>query len=102
MRVQVNGDLSVSSSNIYAANAKSKLYVKTKYLEATAGAISNQMGVSSDLAMVNKKMEVGSIAKNASRQILPSLMTWTFRALWALEEKHDKWVNKRRLHKNRS
>ncbi len=88
-RVQVNGDLSVGSSNIYAENVNSNLYVETKYLKATAGARSNQTGVSSDLAMLmpnNKELEVDSVGKNADR--------------WRTND-HN-WVNEQRLHKNRS
>ena len=48
MRVQVNGDLSVGSSDLHAENVNRNLHVKTKYLEATAGATDNQTGVSSD------------------------------------------------------
>jgi hypothetical protein len=70
VQVQVNGDLFVGSNNIYAESVNSNLYVKTKYLEATAGAISNQIGVSSDLAKLsNTKPEVDSIGKNASCKI---------------------------------
>ena len=60
----------VSGKSITAENMNSNLYVKTKYLEATAGAINNQIGVSSDLAMLNnKKLKVDSIGKNASNKI---------------------------------
>ena len=70
VRVQVNGDLSVGSSDIHAENVNSNAYVKTKYLEATAGAVSNQIGVTSDLAMLNsKKLKVDSIGTNASNKV---------------------------------
>ena len=53
LSVLVNGDLDVGSNDIHAENVNSNSYVKTKYLEATAGA--SQIVVSSDLAMLNRK-----------------------------------------------
>ncbi len=58
MRVQVDGDLSVCSSNMFAESVNGNLYVQIKDLEASAVAISNQIGVSSDLAMLCKKPEI--------------------------------------------
>ncbi len=68
MRVQVNGDLSAGSSETHAENVKSNWCVKTEYLEATAGAISNQVGVSSNLAILNNKnLKVDRVRKDASK-----------------------------------
>ena len=63
VRVKVNGDLD-------AENVNSNWYVYTKYLEATTGAIDNQIGVSSDFAILNnKKLKVDSIGKNGSNKV---------------------------------
>ena len=71
MRIQINGDLSVGSSDTHSENANSNWYVKTKYLEATAGAMDNQITVTSDLAMMNsKKLKAGGIGKNTSNKII--------------------------------
>ncbi len=63
-RVQVDSDLSVGSSDIYAENANSNLYVKTKCLEATAGAVDNQIAATFDLAMLNnRKLKIDVIGE---------------------------------------
>ncbi len=55
--VQINGDASVGSRHTHAGNTNSNWYVETKYLEATTGAISKQIGASSDLAMLSNKKQ---------------------------------------------
>ncbi len=55
MRVQVNCDLSVGSSDTHIENANSNLHINIKYLEATAGAVVNQITVTSDLAVLGSK-----------------------------------------------
>ncbi len=54
-RFQINGDQSAGSRDTHAENVNSTWYVKTKYLEATTRAINIQIGVSSDLAILNCK-----------------------------------------------
>ncbi len=69
-RVQVNGDLPVGSSDAHAENVNSNLHVKTKYLEATAGAVDNEVTVTSDLAMLNNEnLKVDRTGKNTSNKI---------------------------------
>ena len=68
LSVLVNGDLDVGSNDIHAENVNRNSYVRTKYLEATAGA--SQTGVSSDVAMLNdKKLKVDQIGKNGSNKV---------------------------------
>ncbi len=71
MRVQVNGDLSVGSSDTLAENVNSNSYVKISHLETTkTGAISSQSGLSYDSATLNSKMiRNHSIGENASNKI---------------------------------
>ena len=58
--------MDLGSHDLAAENLDSDLYVKTKYLEATAGAIDNQTGVTSDLTMLSdKKLKVDFIAKSS-------------------------------------
>ena len=68
--MNVEGDMDLGSHDLAAENIYSDSYVKTKYLEATTGAISNQIGVTSDLAMLNnKKLKVDLIGKSSENKI---------------------------------
>ena len=70
LSVLVNGDLYVGSNDIHAENVNSNSHVKTKYLEATAGAIDNQIGVPSDLAILgNKKLKVDRKGKMFANKV---------------------------------
>jgi hypothetical protein len=68
--IMVTGGLDVGSSDIHAENVNSNLCFKTKYLEATAGAIDIQFGASSDLAMVgSKKLKVDKVRKMFANKV---------------------------------
>ena len=72
VRVQINGDLSVGSSDRFAESVNSNWHVKIKYLEAAAGAINIQIGASPDLAILailnNRKTKVDRIGKSTSNK----------------------------------
>ena len=52
--VTFSGDLFVGPHDTHVENVLSNWYGKTKYLEATSGAIGNQIAVTPDLAMLNE------------------------------------------------
>ena len=69
-QMKVEGDMDLGSRDLAAENVYSDSYVKTKFLEATAGATGNQIGVTSDLALRNsKKLIVDYIARSSKDKI---------------------------------
>ena len=65
-QMNVEGVMDLGSHDLAPENVYSDSYVKTKFLGATAGATGNQIGVTSDLALLeSKKLMVDYTARNS-------------------------------------
>ncbi len=85
--VSFNGDLFVEPHDTHAENVYSNWYVKTKYLEATAGAVSNRITMTFDLAMLkNKKHKVDNMVKN-TWNIITIADNAEIQGTWLLQDK---------------